>query len=190
MLHELIEFCQKVDKTRRLWGEISIQDRVLCSWVLTNFEINLAPSLINFVRQAVPVPLVFLNYYIPGLLFADFGDAKTLVRWTLNHIGQLSFISWRCWVYLPVPSPRFLLFGRWGGVTLVRFSYFPSTSKCPSTFSLQRYYLKTLPLTSCSILKILYSDYINNGAVAATMTHCSCAHILVHSCLSAPTHGP
>ena len=48
--------------------------------VLTNFEINLAPSLLNFVRQAVPVTLVFLNYYRPGLLFAYFGDAKTLVR--------------------------------------------------------------------------------------------------------------
>ena len=47
--------------------------------VLTNFEINLATSLLNFVRQAVPVLLVFLNYYRPGLLFADFGDAKTLV---------------------------------------------------------------------------------------------------------------
>ena len=47
--------------------------------VLTNFEINLAPSLLNFVRQAVPVTLVFLNYYRPGLLFAYFGDAKTLV---------------------------------------------------------------------------------------------------------------
>ena len=131
-----------VDKTRRLWGEISIQDRVLCSWVLTNVEINLAPFLINFVRQAVPVSLVFLNYYRPGLLFADFGDAKTFVRWTRNHIGQLSFISWRCWVYLPVPSPTFLLFGWRGGVTLARFSYFPGTCKYLSTFSLQRYYLK------------------------------------------------
>jgi hypothetical protein len=48
--------------------------------VLTNFEINLAPSFLNFVRQAVPVTSVFLNYYRPGLLFAFFGDAKTLVR--------------------------------------------------------------------------------------------------------------
>jgi hypothetical protein len=62
--------------------------------VLTNFEIKLAPSLLNFVRQAVPVPLVFLNYYRPGLLFTDFGDAKTLVRWTQNHIGLL--LSLRC----------------------------------------------------------------------------------------------
>ena len=102
----------KVDKTRRLWGGISIQDHLLCSWVITNFELNLAPSLLNFVRQAVPVPVVFLNYYKPGLLFADLGDAKTVVRWTRNHIGLLLSISWRCWVYLPVPSPRFLQFGR------------------------------------------------------------------------------
>ena len=54
--------------------------------VLTNFEIKLAPSLLNFVRQAVPVPLVFVNYYRPGLLFTDFGDAKTLVRWTHSLI--------------------------------------------------------------------------------------------------------
>jgi hypothetical protein len=59
--------------------------------VLTNFEINLAPSLLNFVRQDVPVPLVFLNYYRPGLLFADFGDAKTLSRWTRIHIGLLQY---------------------------------------------------------------------------------------------------
>ena len=130
--------------------------------------------MINFVRQAVPVSSVFLNYYSPGLLFADFGDAKTFVRWTRNHIGQLSFISWRCWVYLPAPSPRFLLSGRRSGVTLARFSYFPGTCKYPSTFSLQRYYLKTLPLTSCSIFEDFI--YINNGTVTATMTHCSCTY--------------
>jgi hypothetical protein len=128
----------------------------LSTRVLTNFEINLAPSLLNFVRQAVPVPYLFLNYYRPGLLFADFGDAKLFVRWTRNQVGQLSFISWRCWVYLPVPSPRFLLLGWRSGVTLARFSYFPGTCKYPSTLSLQRYYLKTLPLTSFRILKILY----------------------------------
>ena len=75
--------------------------------VLTNFEINLAPSLLNFVRQAVPVPLVFLNYYRPGLLFADFGDAKTLVRWTRNHIGLL--LSLRCWVTCQCPALDSLL---------------------------------------------------------------------------------
>jgi hypothetical protein len=101
--------------------------------LLTNFEINLAPSLLNFVRQAVPVPVIFLNYYRPGLLFADFGDAKTLVRWTRNHIGLLLSISWRCWDYLPEPSPRFLLFGRRGCVTLARFSYFPGTRVLAST---------------------------------------------------------
>ena len=88
--------------------------------------------------------------------FRRFRGRKTFVRWTRDQIGQLSFISWRCWVYLPVPSPRFLLFGRRSGVTLARFSYFPGTCKYPSTLSLQRYYLKTLPLTSCRILKILY----------------------------------
>ena len=129
--------------------EISIQDRLLCSWVLTNCEINLDSSLLNFVRQAVPVSLVFLNHYRPGLLFANFGDAKTLVRWTRNHIGLLLSISWRCWV-LPVPRPRFLLFGRRGGITLMvtlaRFSYFQGTCKYPSTPNLQRYYfLKKLP---------------------------------------------
>ena len=134
--------------------EISIQDRLLCSWVLTNCEINLDSSLLNFVRQAVPVSPVFLNHYRPGLLFANFGDAKTLVRWTRNHIGLLLSISWRCWV-LPVPRPRFLLprsiFGRRVGVTLMvtlaRFSYFQGTCKYPSTSSLQRYYFKkkTLP---------------------------------------------
>ena len=120
--------------------EISIQDRLLCSWVLTNCEINLDSSLLNFVRQAVPVSLVFLYYYRPELLFANFGDAKTLVRWTRNHIELLLSISWRCWVYLPVPSPKFILFGRRGGVTLARFFFFPGTCKYPSTFSLQRYY--------------------------------------------------
>jgi hypothetical protein len=39
--------------------------------------------------------------------------------------------------YLPVPSPRFtprfLLSGRWGGVTLARFSHFSGTCKYPST---------------------------------------------------------
>ena len=60
-------------------GPILFQKFVITR-VLTNFEINLAPSLLNFVRQAVPVTLVFLNYYRPGLLFAYFGDAKTLVR--------------------------------------------------------------------------------------------------------------
>ena len=50
----------------------------LSTRVLTNFEINLAPSLLNFVRHAVPVPYLFLDYYRPGLLFADFGDAKLL----------------------------------------------------------------------------------------------------------------
>ena len=98
----------KVDKTRRLFMRRNfIQDRVLCSWLLTNFEINLAPFLINFVRQAVPVPLVFLNYYRPGLLFADFGDAKTLVRWTRNHIGLL--LSLRCWVTGQFPALDSLL---------------------------------------------------------------------------------
>jgi hypothetical protein len=75
--------------------------------VLTNFEINLAPSLLNFVRQAVPVPLLFLNYYRPGLLFTDFGDAKTLVRWTHNHIGLL--LSLRCWVTCQCPALDSLL---------------------------------------------------------------------------------
>ena len=75
--------------------------------VLTNFEINLAPSLLNFVRQAVPVPLVFLNYYRPGLLFTDFRDAKTFVRWTHNHIGLL--LSWRCWVTCQCPALDSLL---------------------------------------------------------------------------------
>ena len=75
--------------------------------VLTDFEIKLAPSLLNFVRQAVPVPLVFLNYYRPGLLFAYFGDAKTLVRWTRNHIGLL--LSLRCWVTCQCPALDSLL---------------------------------------------------------------------------------
>jgi hypothetical protein len=45
--------------------------------IITNFETNLAPYLLNFVRQpAVPVPGVFLHYYRPGLLFADFGAQK------------------------------------------------------------------------------------------------------------------
>jgi hypothetical protein len=84
--------------------------------VLTNFEINLAPSLLNFVRQAVPVPSVFLNYYRPGLLFADFGDAKTLVRWTRDHIGPL--LSLRCWVTCQCPALDSLLdsFYSGGGV--------------------------------------------------------------------------
>ena len=79
----------------------------LSTRVLTNFEINLAPSLLNFVRQAVPVPYLFLNYYRPGLLFADFGDAKTLVRWTRNHIGLL--LSLRCWVTCQCPALDSLL---------------------------------------------------------------------------------
>jgi hypothetical protein len=54
------------------------------------------------VRQAVPVPWVFLNYHSPGLLFADFGDAKTLVRWTSNHIGLL--LSLRCWITCQYPA--------------------------------------------------------------------------------------
>ena len=103
--------------------------------VLTNFEIKLAPSLLNFVRQAVPLILVFLNYYRPGLLFADFGDAKTLVRWTRIHIAYWTIIILEVLGYLPVPSPRFtprfLLFGRRGGVTLARFSYFSGTCKYP-----------------------------------------------------------
>ena len=122
--------------------------------------------------QDVPVPVVFLNYYRPGMLFADFGDAKTLVRWTRNHIGLLLSISWRCWVYLPIPSPGFLLFGRRDGVTLARFSYFPGTCKYPRTFSLQRYYLKTLPHTSCSIFEDFI--FINNDTVAASVD-CSTA---------------
>jgi hypothetical protein len=114
------------------------------------------------VRQAVPVPVVFLNYYRPGLLFADFGDAKTLVRWTLIILDYYHpYPGWRCWVYWPVTSPRFLLFGRRGGVTHARFSYFPVTCKYTSTFSLQRYYfLKTLPLTSSGILKISNNDTV------------------------------
>jgi hypothetical protein len=166
-------------QTRRLRGEISIQDRLLCSWVLTNFEINLAPSLLNFVRHAVPVPLVFLNYYRPGLLYPDFGDAKTLVRWTRNHIGLLLSISWRCWVYLPVPSPKFMLFGRRGGVTLARFSCFPGTCKYPSTFSLRRCYLKTLPHTSCSIFKDFI--YINNDTAAASVDCTKFSRLCVHT---------
>jgi hypothetical protein len=87
--------------------------------VLTNFEKqNLAPSLLNFVSQAVPVPLVFLNYYRPGLLFTDFGDAKTLVRWTRNHIWTIIILE--VLGYLPVPSPRFtprFLFSRGGLVS-------------------------------------------------------------------------
>ena len=110
---------------------------------ITNCEINLDSSLLNFVRQAVPESQVFLNHYRPGLLFANFGDAKTLLRWTHNHIGLLLSISWRCWV-LPVPRPRFLLFGRRCGITLMvtlaRFSYFQGTCKYPSTSILQRYY--------------------------------------------------
>ena len=90
----------------------------LSSRVRTNFEINLAPSLLNFVRQAVPVTLVFLNYYRPGLLFAYFGDAKTLVRWTLNHIGLL--LSLRCWVTCQCPALDSLLdpfYSRGGSVS-------------------------------------------------------------------------
>ena len=79
----------------------------LSTRVLTNFEINLAPSLLNFVRQAVPVPYLFLNYYRPGLLFADFGDAKPLVLWTPNHIGLL--LSLRCWVTCQCPALDSLL---------------------------------------------------------------------------------
>ena len=139
--------------------------------------------MINFVRQAVPVSLVFLNYYRPGLLFADFGDAKTFVRWTRNHIGQLSFISWRCWVYLPVPSPRFLLFGRRSGVTLARFSYFPGTCKYPSTFSLQRYYLKLSLSPPVVFLKILDSYiykqwYSNSNNDTLFMSHVSHRRLL------------
>ena len=169
----------KVDKTRRLWGGISIQDHLLCSWVITNFELNLAPSLLNFVRQAVPVPVVFLNYYKPGLLFADLGDAKTVVRWTRNHIGLLLSISWRCWVYWPVPSPRLFLFVMRVGVTLARFSYFPRTCKYLSTFSPQRYYLKTLPLTSCSICE----DFICiiNDTVTASVDCTKFSTLCVHT---------
>jgi hypothetical protein len=87
ILHGILESCLRHSRClrisfltgRRSRVEISIQDRLLCSWVLTDCEINLASSSLNFVRQAVPVPLVFLNYYRPGLLFANFGDAKTLV---------------------------------------------------------------------------------------------------------------
>ena len=125
--------------------EISIQDRLLCSWVLTNCEINLDSSLLNFVRQAVPVSLVILDYYRPGLLFANFGDAKTLVPAIILDYYYPYPIS-----ILPVPRPRFLLFGRRGGITLMvtlaRFSYFQGTCKYPSTPNLQRYYfLKKLP---------------------------------------------
>ena len=88
-------------KSRYLSKPFTVQ---LGTRVLTNFEINLAPSLLDFVRQAVPVPLVFLNYYRPGLLFADFGDVKTLVRWTRNHIGLLLSISWRYWVTCQYPA--------------------------------------------------------------------------------------
>jgi hypothetical protein len=91
-------------KSRILLGPFTVQ---LGTRVLTNFEINLAPSLLNFVWQAVPVPLVFLNYYRPGLLFAHFGDAKTLVQWTRIHIGLLLY--WRCWATCQCPALDSLL---------------------------------------------------------------------------------
>ncbi len=44
----------------------------------------------------------FYFCYRRGLLFEDFGDAKTLVRWTRNHIGLL--LSLRCWVTCQCPA--------------------------------------------------------------------------------------
>jgi hypothetical protein len=100
--------------------------------VLTNFEINLAPSLLNFVRQAVQVPLVFLNYHRPGLLFADFGDAKTLVRWIRNHIGLL--LSWRCWVTCQCPALDSLLDSFYtGGGVVSHLQGFPTFRVLAST---------------------------------------------------------
>jgi hypothetical protein len=104
----------------------------LSTRVLTNFEIKLAPSLLNFVRQAVPVPLLFLNYCNPGLLFADFGDAKTLVRWTRNHIGLL--LSWRCWVIRQCPALDSLLDSFYSGRGVVsRLQGFPTFRVLAST---------------------------------------------------------
>jgi hypothetical protein len=102
--------------------------------VLPIFYINLALSLLNFVRQAVPVPFVFLNYYRPGLLFADFGDAKTLlvVRWTRNHVGLL--LSWRCWVTCQCPALDSLLDSFYtGGGVVSHLQGFPTFRVLAST---------------------------------------------------------
>ena len=47
------------------------------------------PALLNlpvpgFTVRVANTEWYFKNYYRPGLLFADFGDAKTLVRWTFS----------------------------------------------------------------------------------------------------------
>jgi hypothetical protein len=116
-------------KLQYLSGPFTVQ---LSTRVLTNFEIKLAPSLINFVRQAVPVPLVFLNYCRPKLLFADFGDAKNLVRWTRNHIGLL--LSWRCWVIRQCPALDSLLDSFYsGGGVVSRLEGFPTFRVLAST---------------------------------------------------------
>jgi hypothetical protein len=120
-------------KSRILRGPFTVQ---LGTRVLTNFEINLASSLLNFVRQAVPEPLIFFNYYRPGLLFADFGDAKTLIRWTRTstsiHIGLL--LSCRCWVTCQCPALDSLLDSFYsGGGVVSHLLGFPSFRALAST---------------------------------------------------------
>ena len=91
-------------------------------------------------------------------------------------------VSWRCWIYLPVTGPRFLLFGRRVGVTLARYSYFPCTFKNPSTFSLQRYYLKTLPLTSCSIFEGFICTHNDTVAASVDCTKFGTQCVYTHNC--------
>jgi hypothetical protein len=109
---------------------VQLSDRVL-----TNFEINLAPSLLNFVRQAVPVPFVFLKFLQTRTAFRRFRGRKNFS--TVDPYSYWTIIILEVLGYLPVPSPRFtprfLIFGGRGGVTIARFSYFSGTCKNPST---------------------------------------------------------
>jgi hypothetical protein len=155
----MAEFCQKLTKLEGTsWGEISIQDRVYTVQLNTNeFWKKIGSLLAKFCKAGCTITIGIFKLLQTRSAFHRFRGRKNFSTVDFNDIGLLSSISWRCWVYFPVTSPRFLLFRRRGGVTHARFSYFPGTCKHPSTFSHQRYYfLKTLPLTSSGILKIIY----------------------------------
>jgi hypothetical protein len=223
----------------------------LSTRVLTNFGINSAPSLLNFVRQGlhVPVPLVFLregpcsqgaswvvcgsgvpqydflnlycifnsrfcisfswktartkdrqgvddgwggsllNYYRPGLLFADFGGAKTLVQWNRYHIGLL--LSWRCWVTCQYPALDSFYSG--GGVVSL-LQGFPTfrvlaSTRVPSAFNAIAIIQKpSLPPPLVFFLRFYiyaqwYSSSLRRLYYYSTFTSSTAVHCMyTHSC--------
>jgi hypothetical protein len=130
-------------KSRNLSGPFTVQlnTRVLTrgssTAVLTSFEIKIKVGflLAKFCEAGCASTIGIFKLLQTRTAFRRFRGRKNFS--TVDPESYRTIIILEVLGYLPVPSPRFtprfLLFGRWGGVTLARFSYFSGTCKYPST---------------------------------------------------------